>query len=187
MRRLGATDREAADLAGERGFIPISPAFNRDMVARQWMTVQEGARSVGRTANRADWRLLREVFVAPTDEEALELSLNGPMGRQRREFAFPAALCGKRLNYVKHDPDVPDSEITVEYLARHNWLVGSPDTVAEKLRQLYDHVGGFGVLLVICFDYFEQPHAWQRSMRLLAEEVMPRFAHLTARAPVAVS
>jgi len=34
---------------------------------------------------------------------------------------------------------------------------------------------GFGTLLVFCFDYSENPHAWRHSMELFAEEVMPRF------------
>jgi hypothetical protein len=29
-----------------------------------------------------------------------------------------------------------------------------------------------------CFDYAENPQAWQRSMELLAKEVMPKLAHL---------
>ncbi len=40
-------------------------------------------------------------------------------------------------------------------------------------------VGGFGHLLLFCFDYVEQPSVWQRSMELLANEVMARLAHLT--------
>jgi hypothetical protein len=74
---------------------------------------------------------------------------------------------------LKHDPDVPDSDVTPEYCAKHNWLIGSPKTVAEKLRKVYDDVGGFGVLLVFCFDNVENPEAWHTSMRLLAEEVLP--------------
>jgi alkanesulfonate monooxygenase SsuD/methylene tetrahydromethanopterin reductase-like flavin-dependent oxidoreductase (luciferase family) len=58
--------------------------------------------------------------------------------------------------------------------------------VAEKLETLYDDLGGFGVLLVYCFDYVENPSAWHTSMRLLAEEVLPRVAHLTPGAAVSV-
>ncbi|WP_419946226.1 hypothetical protein [Candidatus Poriferisodalis sp.] len=43
-------------------------------------------------------------------------------------------------------------------------------------------IGGFGHLLLFCFDYSETPEsaeAWRRSMELLAHDVMPRVAHLT--------
>ena len=82
---------------------------------------------------------------------------------------------------------MPDSDVTVEYCASHNWLVGSPKTVAEKLEAIYDEVGGFGQLLVFGFDYEDNPEAWQNSLRLLQQEVLPRVAHLTPKAPVAAA
>ena len=47
---------------------------------------------------------------------------------------------------------------------------------------MYDEVGGFGSLLLFCFDYSGNPDAWRESMRLLAHEVMPKVAHLMPRA-----
>ena len=73
---------------------------------------------------------------------------------------------------------MPDSDVTPAYCAQHNWLIGSPATVAEKLERVYREVDGFGTLLVFGFDYSEQPEAWHNSLRLLAEEVAPRVRHL---------
>ena len=70
---------------------------------------------------------------------------------------------------------MPDSAVTVEYLAEHLWLIGSPDTVERKLRDLYEISGGFGTLLVLIYDYMDNQAEWEKSMRLLAKEVMPRF------------
>ena len=165
----------------------MSPSLNADLVASHWLSVEKSAQAVGRNPSRADWRVVREVLVAPTDEEAIELSLRGPIGRQFDEYFIELITNGGLLKYMKHDPDVPDSEVTAAYLAKHNWLVGSPDTVAEKLQKLYDQLGGFGTLLVQVFDYAEQPEDWHRSMKLLAEEVMPRFANVTPREPAAIS
>ena len=75
-------------------------------------------------------------------------------------------------------PDVPDSDVTVEYCARRNWIVGSPKTVTEKIEKIYQEVGGFGVLLVFGFDYKHKPEAWRHSLELLQHEVMPRLKHL---------
>jgi alkanesulfonate monooxygenase SsuD/methylene tetrahydromethanopterin reductase-like flavin-dependent oxidoreductase (luciferase family) len=74
---------------------------------------------------------------------------------------------------------VADSDVTPEYCAQHNWLVGSPRTVADKLHAIYEEVGGFGTLLVFCFDYADDPKAWRHSMDLFAQEVMPQFKGLT--------
>jgi alkanesulfonate monooxygenase SsuD/methylene tetrahydromethanopterin reductase-like flavin-dependent oxidoreductase (luciferase family) len=50
--------------------------------------------------------------------------------------------------------------------------------VVEKIERMYEEVGGFGHLLLFCFDYSENPQAWRHSMELLANEVMPKVAHL---------
>ena len=57
-------------------------------------------------------------------------------------------------------------------------IISSPETVTEKLRDLYDVVGGFGTLLWLTFDHSEDRVAYHTSMRLMAEEVMPRLSNL---------
>ncbi|HKY89455.1 MAG TPA: LLM class flavin-dependent oxidoreductase [Nevskiaceae bacterium] len=165
-------------LAGERGFIPMSLNLNPGYVASHWDSVLAGAQRTGRTPHRGDWRLVREVLVAPTDAEAERLALSGPMARMMREYFLPLLSNFGFQAYFKHDASVPDSDVTVEYCAKHNWIVGSPSTVAEKIEAMYHEVGGFGTLLVFGFDFAETPGVWQRSLQLLAEEVAPRLEHL---------
>ena len=165
-------------LAGERGFWPMSLNLNPAYVASHWESVELGAARTGRTPKRADWRLVREIFIADTDAEAMRLSVGGMMGRMMSEYFLPLLASFQFTEFLKHRPDVPDSDVTPEYCARHNWLVGSPATVAERLQAIYDEVGGFGTLLLFCFDYSENPKAWRHSIELLAREVMPRFKDL---------
>ena len=70
------------------------------------------------------------------------------------------------------------SDVTPEYCARHNWIVGSPRTVVEKIEKIYDEVGGFGQLLVFGFDYADNPQAWRHSLELLSREVLPKVQKL---------
>ncbi len=114
-----------------------------------------GAPAARRT--RADWRLVREVFVAETDEEAWRLSVGGMMGRMMREYFLPLLGNFGFLEYLKHDPDVPDCDVTPAYCAEHNWLIGSPATVAEKLERVYDEVGGFGAAAGVRLRLRRQP------------------------------
>ena len=126
--------------------------------------------------------MVREVFVADTDAEAMRLSVGRHDGPH--DAASTSCRCSRRSaspSILKHDPSVPDSDVTPEYCARHNWLVGSPATVADKLNAVYEEVGGFGTLLVFCFDYSDNPKAWHHSMELLAKEVMPRFKGVVPR------
>jgi len=172
-------------LAGERGFIPMSLNLNPAYVASHWESVEIGAAKTGRKPSRRDWRLVREVFVADTDEEAWKLSAGDMMGRMMGEYFLPLLGHFGFKDYLKHAPEVPDSDVTVEYCARRNWIVGSPSTVAEKIETIYREVGGFGVLLVFGFDYKHKPAAWQHSLELLQHEVMPRLKHLGTELPKA--
>jgi alkanesulfonate monooxygenase SsuD/methylene tetrahydromethanopterin reductase-like flavin-dependent oxidoreductase (luciferase family) len=167
-------------LAGERGFLPMSLNLNASYLRSHWQTVAESAARAGRSASRADWRLAREVFVAESDDEAWDHALNGMMGRMSRDYILPLFEVFKFTDYLKHDPSVADSDVTPEYLARHNWLIGSPRTVVERIECLYEEVGGFGCLLQLGYDYLDRPEAWNASMRLFAREVMPRLSHLKA-------
>ena len=122
--------------------------------------------------------MVREVFVAETDAQAWKMSVESHMGRMYREYFLPLLSNFGFFEYLKHDPDVPDSDITPEYCARHNWIVGSPDTVVEKIEEMSDGVGGFGTMLMLGFDYADDSEAWHNSLRLLSQEVLPRVAHL---------
>jgi alkanesulfonate monooxygenase SsuD/methylene tetrahydromethanopterin reductase-like flavin-dependent oxidoreductase (luciferase family) len=96
-----------------------------------------------------------------------------------REYFLPLLGQFGYLKYLKHDESIPDSDVTPEYCAKHNWLIGSPETVARKMEKIYNDVGGFGGVLVFGFDYSDNPNAWHTSLRLLAEQVAPKIRHLT--------
>ena len=174
-------------IAGERGYLPMSLNLNPAYVGSHWDAVEEGAARTGRTPDRSDWRLVREIFVAETDEEAWKLSVENMMGRMMGEYFLPLLASFGFTEFLKHDQDVPDSDVTPAYCAKHNWLVGSPDTVAEKLEAVYEEVGGFGSILLFGFDYADEPQAWRNSMQLLSEEVMPKLAHLKPKPASAVA
>ena len=168
-------------IAGERGYIPMSLGLNAVYVASHWDAVEEGAAEAGREPpSRSKWRIVRDIWVADTDEEARETALNGMLGRVWTEYLRPLFSFGPYpfIASMKHDDSIPDDEVTVEYMADHLWLVGSPDTVVEKLRALNEMVGGFGTLLWLMYDYSEQDEGWRKSMRLMTEKVMPQVADL---------
>ena len=101
-------------------------------------------------------------------------------GQHYEQYFFPLLRSAKMLNLFYDRDDMQEDEITNEYLFATRWVVGSPDTVARKLRALYEDVGGFGGLLMLCYDWqgADGPR-WRHSMELLANEVMPRLADLT--------
>ena len=165
-------------MAGERGYIPMSinivPA---PILAGHWEAVEDGARHTGRTPDRSTWRIAREVYVADTAEEARQEALHGVLARDFQEYFLTLLQKNKMMDLMKSDPDMPDSDVTLEYLTDNIWIVGSPDDVVDKLRQLYQEVGGFGVLLLMGHEWRPRDQ-WGRSTELLAQEVMPRLADL---------
>ena len=167
-------------LAGSKGYLPVSFSISPNLAetAEHWATVTEGAASAGRRANRTDWRIIRDIYVAATDEEARELAIHGIMGRCWREFLLPLYLKLGLGRFMKADPSMPDAAITLDYLAETLWLVGSPATVAEKIQALQRASGGFGVLLATSYDASSERAAWRGSMEMLAGEVMARCAGL---------
>jgi alkanesulfonate monooxygenase SsuD/methylene tetrahydromethanopterin reductase-like flavin-dependent oxidoreductase (luciferase family) len=81
--------------------------------------------------------------------------------------------------YLTPDPNLPESDLTPEYLAKNVWLVGSPETVAEKLSEHHEESGGFGVSIGVCYDHSEDPEPFRRSLELMGKEVLPKVKHLT--------
>lgn len=160
--------------AGERGFIPLSIAFNDAYLGGHWDAYAAGAASAGLEPEREKWGIVREVFVAETDEEAVRLCLEGGVGDFLSGYWLPVVTRVGLLDMYKHDPDVPDSEVTVDYILRNSAMVGSVDTVAEKIERSAEAVGGFGTLLLLGSDFSSNPGAMRQSMELLANEVMPR-------------
>ena len=83
----------------------------------------------------------------------------------------------RMLDIMKVDVNMPDSDVTPEYLVDNVFIVGSPEEAAAKLHGLYEELGGFGVLLAMGHEW-EPRDKWTGSMTLLKEEVMPRLAEL---------
>lgn len=183
----GVSERsETLRLAGERGWIPMSiNLIPPRALATHWDQVAAGAASTGRTADRASWRIARDIHVAETDEQAREEALTGAIGRDYDEyFLRNSRKQPGRISSFKQDLSLPDEAVTLEYLLDNVWIVGDPDTCARKLHALYETVGGFGTLLAIAHDWPDRA-VWDRSMTLLADEVMPRLGRLIGE-PVAV-
>ena len=166
-------------LAGERGYIPMSiNTVPWEVIKGHWDSVKAGAAKTQRTPDRSAWRVARDLYVAETTEEARQEVLEGTIARDFTEYFLPLMKRVDMLDLMKTDQDMPDSDVTAEYLMDNIWIVGSPDDVAARIRDLYEYVGGFGVLLTMGHEW--QPRErWVRSHTLLTEEVLPKLADLS--------
>jgi alkanesulfonate monooxygenase SsuD/methylene tetrahydromethanopterin reductase-like flavin-dependent oxidoreductase (luciferase family) len=177
----GVTEKsETLGLAGERGWIPMSINFVVPRVLQShWASVVQGASATGRTPDRGQWRISRAVHVAETDALARREAIEGAIGRDYRDYFLPLLSQTRGLGTLKIEPSMPDSAVTLDYLADNVWIVGSPATVVRKIRELYAAVDGFGGLLIGATDWAD-PAVWARSMRLFGTEVAPQLVELGA-------
>ena len=103
----------------------------------------------------------------------MDFAINGPVGQHFNNFYLPMLKHAGALPILKRHPDDPDSDVTVEYLAKYSWTVGSESTVLEKLEELYDKSGGFGVLAANSYDHLDHMTQWRSSITALCHRIIP--------------
>ena len=169
---------ETLVMAGERGWMPMSVnVLPIRILKTHFETVESSANRVNRPADRATWRIARDVHVAETTEQARKEVLEGCFSEVWIDYFFPFLRMVRGMDLLKEDPAMSDEEVGVEYLLDNTWIVGDPDECARKLRKLHEDVGGFGVLLAMGHEW-RPKEIWNRSMTMLAEEVMPQLRDL---------
>ena len=160
--------------AAARGWKPISANFLQPgWAATHWPMYAKGCEAGGFTANPADWRVCKSIFVADDDATARRYAMNrdGPYG-----FYYWNLLTKRRghgnVDIFKQRLDMPDAAVTVDYLLDTLVLCGSVNRVVDQLLAFRETVGDFGTLLYAGHDWGDARLA-RRSMELMAEKVMP--------------
>ncbi len=123
------------------------------------------------------WGVSRQIYVAPTDAQALSEAKDAELWYQE---AFRRFVVPERIEDA-HPTLQPGFRALAEKLARINWdelvaetlAFGSPDTVARHLERMRE-IGVGQVLCWMTFGGLAQDKV-RRSMELFAREVMPRF------------
>jgi alkanesulfonate monooxygenase SsuD/methylene tetrahydromethanopterin reductase-like flavin-dependent oxidoreductase (luciferase family) len=164
-------------LAGQRGYLPISQQVGGETLLQHWATYTAAAQAAGHETNRSDWRIMRDFFVADTDQEARDAVVNVAAGKTWERVLLPIFKSMNLLSLIGGKGMDPD-EITVEWMADNFWLIGSPTTVQEKARALNQECGGIGTVISFTYDYSSTPDLYQRSFELMGKEVMPGLADL---------
>jgi 3,6-diketocamphane 1,6-monooxygenase len=160
--------------AGERGFMPVSIYSGSSILKTHWETYEKAALENGHTPDRSKYHVSQTVFVAETDKEAKRLAMDGAIGYAFKRYLWPIwERFGMLDGYIK-DLGADPADVDLEWICDNVWVVGSPDTVVEKLNKLYEFTGGWGVLQVETHDYQDDPSPWFQSLRLIAQEVAPR-------------
>ena len=111
-------------------------------IGELWKRVEEGAAISGKTPDRSELRLGREVYVGETPESARE-EARIVLGRPFDEHQYINRKAGGNLTYVKLDPDMPDEDVTVDYMMEKRLdRRGSPGMRRQDSQELRRR-GGF--------------------------------------------
>ena len=160
----------------KRGWQPISANFLLpEWVKTHWPKYVEGRTAVGAQADPAEWRVAKSIFVADDDKVAQRYgrSPEGPYHFYFKQLVRKLVGFSGRSNLFKLDQSQPDSEITADYVTDKLVIAGTVDSVVDQLLAFRERIGDFGTLLYACHDWVD-PALGQRSMQLMAEQVMPK-------------
>jgi len=175
---VSSRNSPTARVAGQQGWGILSgnnmPA---NAVATHWQSYSKACIDAGRPPLGENWRVARNIMVAPSDPEARDRVFS-EQGSNRYFYTYMREVLSRVgiLSVMKPDPNMPDDAATVDVITEGCVLYGSPQTMLDKLVAFRDEVGPFGTLLMTGLDWSGPNAAWERdSMRLLAQDVMPKF------------
>ena len=147
----------------------ILPPMYESLQNRLYDVYQEEASGIGRKLEPGEGLgVLRDVVVADSDEEALELWANGPA------FCLASWFAPFGFDKVLREPGRETSPTPQELMDNGMILVGTPDTVTRQMETLVKQTP---VRWLFAWTYNGLvPHdRLMRSLELFATKVLPRF------------
>ncbi len=161
---------------GQRDFHPLSANFLfSKWLPSHWANYSEGKKNAGQTADPADWRIARTIFVADDEATAKRYGRDDPRSPYRyywKQLTYKM-MKAKRQVIFKNDPSEPDSAITEDRVLDNLVIYGTVNSVVDQILKLREETGEFGELVYAGMDWVD-PALAKRSMELMANEVMPR-------------
>jgi alkanesulfonate monooxygenase SsuD/methylene tetrahydromethanopterin reductase-like flavin-dependent oxidoreductase (luciferase family) len=143
-------------------------------VGPQVASYQDGWKSGGRQG-RGQAFVAGPMYIAETDEQARAEARESVehFYKLQYELIAESARRSGRQNFIDRAEHL--RTLTYDDVLRDNVIVGSPETVARRLKELQQRIGFDGILAELnCGGLV--PHARvMNALRLLCEEVKPRF------------
>jgi limonene 1,2-monooxygenase len=136
-------------------------------LASNWAIAEQVATDNGHVMDRAQWRLVGQMHVAETREEAVA------------DIRFGLSKWLAYFKDVANLPLVPDGvgDPIEAYLATDAAIVGTPDDAIERIALLQEESGGFGAFLLFAHNWANGA-ATRKSYEMIARYVMPHFQQL---------
>ena len=146
--------------------IGATQAAGFDMLAHHWDVMEQRSAEFGNQADRRTWRLVSQIHVAETRDQAyadVAYGLDDYFDYFRKVAALPIV------------PEGGPEDLAEQLNDSGAGVIGTPDDCIELIERLIDQSnGGFGTLLIQAHEW-AIPAATHRSYELLAQKVFPHF------------
>ena len=158
-------------LAGkhEAGVLSIGSTSNEGLRAlpTQWSFAEESAVKYGNTVNRSNWRVVLNWHIAETRQKAREQSRDGLMWHNN-EYSVKTLAGGDGTIYKRPDDAVDGIAFSDDSTA----VIGTPDDLVARIRQMMELTGGFGCVIGFVHDWANREDTL-RSWDMVARYVIP--------------
>ena len=162
-----------AKAAGKRGFQPFAHSLiTSNVVGNIWETYETAALEAGNEPDRSNFKVTRAIFLADSTKEAEKLARNNSLVGGFKYIRNLLDRSGRSRGMFKRDPNMPDSECTVDYWMEEQIIAGDPDHALDRIIQMTEETGKFGTLVMMGYDW-DDKDAWVNSLELFANELMP--------------
>ncbi len=163
-------------LAGKYGISLLSVAgADNDAFGRIWGWMEDSAAENGQTVDRRNWRVVVNLHIAETREQAIEEVREG---FAKRAYWGDVRDPDQRIGGIFGD-QTDDIEVAMQSRAI---IVGSPEDAIEQIQHLMDLSGGFGTLLCFAHEWAPTPqvlHSYELLMRYVAPHFQGHMERLT--------
>ena len=160
-------------LAGKygTGVISIGSTSNEGLAAlqTQWGFAEEAAAKYGNTVQRKNWRVLLTWHIAETRAQARKEAGEGLM-RWHNEYTVGTLMRPGALPFISPDDAVDQTAFAPMSAA----VIGTPDDLIAKVREIQEVTGGFGTLIGFAHDWANRA-ATLRSWDMVARFVVPEL------------
>ena len=133
----------------------------------QWSFAEESATKHGNTVDRKNWRVVLNWHIAETRQKAREQARDGLM-RHNNDYTIGTLAGGNGVIYKTPDDAVDGVAFSDDSTA----VIGTPDDLVARIRDMIELTGGFGCVIGFAHDWANREDTL-RSWDMVARYVMP--------------
>jgi limonene 1,2-monooxygenase len=154
--------------AGVLSIGAMVPAGMRSLPT-QWSFAEESAKEHGNTVERKNWRIVMNWHIAETREDAREQAKEG-LFKHNNEYSVAALNPDEGITYKTPD----DAVDAVAFSEGSTAVIGTPDDLVAKIKEMISITGGFGCVIGFVHDWANRENTL-KSWDLVARYVVPEI------------